>query len=88
MFLSIIHFLPLSFLCISLCRGCCCAAGEALKDKCHENNVITAGGLFYPLIVHVKTFGIWSPFATEALKMIAVRTTAKSGLLTKKAFKN
>ena len=26
------------------------AAGEALKDKCHEDNIIAAGGLFCPLI--------------------------------------
>ena len=27
------------------------AAGEALKDKCHEDNVIAAKGIFCPLIV-------------------------------------
>ena len=57
------------------------AAGEALKDKCDEDNVITAGELFCPLIV--DTFGVWYPFAVKALTIIAARTTTKSGLPTK-----
>jgi len=62
------------------------AAGEALKDKQHETNVVAAGGQFYPLIV--KTFGVWTPFARDTLKDIARRTTARNGLLPKKAFRN
>ena len=62
------------------------AAGEALKDKQHENNAVAAGGQFYPLIV--ETFGVWTPFAGETLKDIARRTTARNGLSPKKAFNN
>ena len=40
----------------SVSAGAAAAAGEALKDKCHEDNVIAAGGLFCPLIL--ETFGI------------------------------
>ena len=62
------------------------AAGEALKDKQHEANIVAAGGQFYPLIV--ETFGVWTPFARETLKDIARRTTARNGLSPKKAFRN
>ena len=62
------------------------AAGEALKDKQHEANVVAAGGQLYPLIV--KTFGVWTPFARETLKGIARKTTARNGLSPKKAFRN
>ena len=33
------------------------AAGEALKDKQHEANVVAAGGQFYPLIVETLVCG-------------------------------
>ena len=70
----------------SVSAGAAAAAGEALKDKQHEANVVAAGGQFYPLIV--ETFGVWTPFAQETLKDIARRTTARNGLSPKKAFKN
>ena len=62
------------------------AAGEALKDKQHEANVVAAGGQFYPLIV--ETFVVWTPFARKTLKHIARRNTARNRLLPKKAFRN
>ena len=61
------------------------AAGEALKDKHHEN-IVAAGGLLYPLIV--ETFGIWIPFAVDTLKNIAAATTTKNGLTSKEAFRS
>ena len=36
-------------------------AGEALKDKQHEANVVAAGGQFYPLIVETKTASNMQP---------------------------
>ena len=62
------------------------AAGEVLKDKYLENNVITAGGLFYPMIV--ETFGVWTPFAVETIKTIAARTTTGNEISPKKALRN
>ena len=52
----------------------------------NETNVVAVGGQFYPLIV--ETFGVWTPFARETVKDIARMTTARNGLLPKKAFRN
>jgi len=49
--------------------------------------LITAGGLFYPLIVET-TFVISSPFAVDTLKNTAARATARNGLPTKKGFRS
>jgi len=52
------HF---NYLYASVSTGATAAvAGEALKDKHHENGVVATGGQFYPLIV--ETFGLWIPF--------------------------
>ena len=66
----------------SVSAGAAAAAGEALKDKQHENNVVAAGGQLYPLFV--ETFGVWTPFAIETLKDITRRTTKRNGLSPKK----
>ena len=46
MFLFVMHSLHPSSLIASLSAT---AAGEALKDKHHENNVVAIGELFYPV---------------------------------------
>ena len=48
----------------------------------HENNVVAAGGQFYPLIV--ETFGVWTPFAGDTRRILL----ASNGLSPKCAFRN
>ena len=67
----------------SVSAGAAAAAGEALKDKCHEDNVIAAGGL---VILSFDCGNIWNLngvlLLLNILKMIAARNIAKSGLPT------
>ena len=70
----------------SSCDGVAAAAGELAKDQRHQDVVEEAGCDFIPLVV--GTFGVWSPFALNMLRIIADYTTARSGASTKLARKN
>ena len=48
------------------------------KDIKHNQDVVSSGGLFYPLIV--ETLGMWSAHSLHILKIIAMRTTLKNNI--------
>ena len=56
------------------CADVATQAGEMEKDDCHEQNVITTGGKFFP--VTVETLGCWTPSSLKTLKTIASKTTS------------
>ena len=64
--------------------GVAAGRGEADKDSHHEASVQAAGGIFIPLVV--ESLGLWSPHSLAVLRVIALRTTSKSGASTALAF--
>ena len=56
--------------------GVAVSRDEVEKDARHEEAVLGAGGIFFPLAV--ETLGLWSPASLKVLRDIAVRTTNRS----------
>ena len=65
--------------------GTAALAGEAEKDERHEEDVVSSGGLFFPLAV--ETLGYWTPSSLKTLKTIASKTTCNTTSLSQ-AFSN
>ena len=53
------------------------AAGEIEKDSKHEEDV-SAGGLFFPLVV--ESLGLWTPSSLHTLRTIASRASSVNGI--------
>ena len=53
--------------------GSAAVAGEIQKVLCYDLEVTVAGGIFYPMIV--ETFGTWTSYSLEIIKIIARRTS-------------
>ena len=66
--------------------GTAALAGEAEKDELHEEDVVSSGGLFFPLAV--ETLGYWTPSSLQTLKTIASKTTSCSTTSLSQAFSN
>ena len=66
--------------------GAAAQAGELEKDDRHEENVIAAGGQFYPLAS--ETLGYWTPSSLKILKTIASKTTTCNTTSLAQAFEN
>ena len=82
---SVHHPLQDSLICLSAATaGVAAGRGEADKDSHHEASVRAAGGIFIPLVV--ESLGLWSPHSLAILRVIALRTTSKSGASTALAF--
>ena len=78
---SVRHPLQDSLICLSAATaGVAAGCGEVDKDSHHEASVWAAGGIFVP--------GLWSPNSLAILRVIALRTTSKSGASTALAFSN
>ena len=78
---SVRNSLQLQFLCrAASLAGAAGEAGEMAKDARHEEGVIAAGGVFFPLVV--ETLGLWT------LWLIATRASALSGITRGQAFSN
>ena len=52
-------------------------AGEIEKDEKHEDDVLAAGGLFFPLVV--ESLGLWTPSSLKILKVIASKSSSLNG---------
>ena len=75
---SVCHPLRDSLICLSAATaGVTAGCGEVDKDSHHEASVWAAGGIFVPLVV--ESLGLWSPNSLAVLRVIALRTTSKSG---------
>ena len=82
---SVCHPLQDSLICLSAATtGVAAGRGEVDKDSHHEASVWAAGGIFVPLVV--ESLGLWSPNSLAILRVIALRTTSKSGASTALAF--
>ena len=66
--------------------GTAALAGEAEKDERHEEDVVSSGGLFFPLAV--ETLGYWTPSSLKTLKTIASKTTSCNTTSLSQAFSN
>ena len=53
-------------------------AGEMEKDERHELDVLSMGGLFFPLIV--ETLGLWTPSSLKVLRLIASEAASLNGI--------
>ena len=53
-------------------------AGEIEKDSKHEEDVVSAGGLFFPLVV--ESLGLWTPSSLHTLRTIASRASSVNGI--------
>ena len=56
------------------------------KDARHEEGVIAAGGVFFPLVVGM--LGLWTTHSLKTLWLIATRASALSGITRGQAFSN
>ena len=79
------HPLQDSLICLSAATaGVDAGREEDDKDSHHEASVQAAGGIFIPLVV--ESLGLWSPNSLAVLRVVALRTTSKSGASTALAF--
>ena len=53
-------------------------AGEIEKDSKHEEDVLSAGGLFFPQVV--ESLGLWTPSSLHTLRTIASRASSVNGI--------
>ena len=53
-------------------------AGEIKKDSKHEEDVLSVGGLFSPLVV--ESMGLWTPSSLHTLRTIASRASSVNGI--------
>ena len=53
--------------------GAAAEAGEVQKDLHYDSDVTNAGASFYPMIV--ETYGTWSTYSLEIIKVIARKTS-------------
>ena len=58
--------------------GAASEAGEIEKDERHKQEVVDAGGIFFPLVV--ETLGLWSPNSLRVLASIASKASSLSGI--------
>ena len=61
-------------------------AGEIEKDERHEQEVVDAGGIFFPLVV--ETLALWSPNSLKVLTSIASKASSLSGIPCHQAISN
>ena len=66
--------------------GAAARAGEEEKDLRHEQDLESAGGTFFPLVV--ESFGLWSDDSVRSLRLIASKSTTRSTLPFSVAFSN
>ena len=52
-------------------------AGEIEKDEKHEDDVLTASGVFFPLVM--ESLGLWTPSSLKTLKVIASKSSSLNG---------
>ena len=53
--------------------GAAIEAGEIEKDSKHKKDVVSAGGLFFPLVV--ESLGLWTPSSLHTLRTITSRAS-------------
>ena len=53
-------------------------AGQMEKDSKHEEDVVSAGSLFFPLVV--ESLGLWTPSSLHTLRTIASRASSVNGI--------
>ena len=58
--------------------GAAAEAGEVQKDLRYDSDVTSAGASFYPMIV--ETYGTWSTYSLEIIKVIARKTSVLNKL--------
>ena len=58
--------------------GAAAEAGEVQKDLHYDSDVTNAGASFYPMIV--ETYGTWSTYSLEIIKVIARKTSLSNKL--------
>ena len=84
---SVRNYLQPQFLCrAASLAGAAGEAGEMAKDARHEEGVIAAGGVFFPLVV--ETLGLWTTHSLKNLRLIATRASALSGITRSQALSN
>ena len=66
--------------------GAAAVAGEIQKVPHYDLDVTVAGGVFYPILV--ETFGTWTPYSLEIIKIIARKTSLLNKLTVSKAVCN
>ena len=66
--------------------GAASEAGEIERDERHKQEVVDAGGIFFPLVV--ETLGLWSPNSLKVLTSIASKASSLSGIPRSQAISN
>ena len=77
---------PCYVLAAATSAGAVALAGKAEQVECHEADVVSAGGQFFPLVVEM--LGYWTPSSLKTLKIIASKTTSCNITSLSRAFSN